>query len=80
MVRLTVDLIARSTSGYTKKCTDESMQHFLKRLSHLYLEDRSIDEIVSKVAKIWLPVLQIHISRYFSYASFSELHVHVVDF
>ena len=42
-----MDLIARGTSGYTKKKRDESMQHYLKRLTHLYLEDRNIDEIVS---------------------------------
>ena len=47
MVKLTMDLIARGTSGYTKKKRDESMQHYLKRLTHLYLEDRNIDEIVS---------------------------------
>ena len=47
MVKLTMDLIARGTSGYTKKKRDESMQHYLKRLTHLYLEGRHIDEIVS---------------------------------
>lgn len=46
MVKLTIDLIARGTSGYTKKKRDESMQHYLKRLTHLYLEDRCIDEVV----------------------------------
>lgn len=46
MVKLTLDLIARGTSGYTKKKRDESMQHYLKRLTHLYLEDRCIDEVV----------------------------------
>ncbi len=47
MVRLTADIIARGTSGYTKRAKDESIQHFLKRLTHLYLEDRGIDEVVS---------------------------------
>ncbi|CAH1772792.1 unnamed protein product [Owenia fusiformis] len=45
MVRLTIDLIARGTSGYTKKKRDESMEHFLKKITHLYLEDRGIDEV-----------------------------------
>ncbi|XP_078318376.1 protein phosphatase 1 regulatory subunit 42-like isoform X8 [Crassostrea virginica] len=45
MVKLTIDLIARGTSGYTKKKRDESMQQYLKRLTHLYLEDRCIDEV-----------------------------------
>lgn len=45
MVKLTLDLIARGTSGYTKKKRDESMQQYLRRLTHLYLEDRSIDDV-----------------------------------
>ena len=45
MVRLTIDLIARGTSGYTKKKREESMPSYLKRLTHLYLEDKKIDEI-----------------------------------
>lgn len=47
MVRLNIDMIARGTSGYTKKKREESMNQYLKRLTHLYLENRSIDEIVS---------------------------------
>lgn len=47
MVKLTIDLIARGTSGYTKKKRDESMHQYLKRLTHLYLEDRCIDEVVT---------------------------------
>lgn len=47
MVRLTMDLISRGTSGYTKKKRDEDIQHYLKRLTHLYLEGKFIDEIVS---------------------------------
>lgn len=46
MVKLTIDLIARGTSGYTKKKRDESMSQYLRRLTHLYLEDRNIDEVV----------------------------------
>ena len=46
MVRLTLDLIARGTSGYTVKRRDENIQCYVKRLTHLYLENRNIDEIV----------------------------------
>ena len=46
MVRLNVDIIARGTSGYTKKNRDESMQHYLRRLSHLYLDSRGIHDVV----------------------------------
>ena len=47
MVKLSIDLIARGTSGYTKKKRDEDMDQYLKRLTHLYLEGRCIDEVVS---------------------------------
>ncbi|XP_012937962.1 protein phosphatase 1 regulatory subunit 42 [Aplysia californica] len=45
MVKLTMDLIARGTSGYTKKKRDENMQHYVRRLTHLYLENKGIDDI-----------------------------------
>ncbi|KAL5016480.1 hypothetical protein ScPMuIL_006069 [Solemya velum] len=45
MVRLTIDLIARGTSGYTKKKRDETVQQYVRRLTHLYLEDRNIDDV-----------------------------------
>lgn len=45
MVKLTLDFIARRTSGYTKKKREESMDHYLRRLTHLYLEDKHIDDI-----------------------------------
>lgn len=45
MVKLTLDLIARGTSGYTKKKRDESVEQYVKRLTHLYLEDKSIDDV-----------------------------------
>ncbi|CAD5117782.1 DgyrCDS6533 [Dimorphilus gyrociliatus] len=45
MVRLNIDMIARGTSGYTKKKREESMNQYLRRLTHLYLENRSIDEV-----------------------------------
>lgn len=46
MVKLTIDLISRGTSGYTKKKRDETMQQYLRRLTHLYLESKGIDEVV----------------------------------
>ena len=50
MVKLNAELIARGTSGYTKKKRDEGIQHYMRRLTHLYLEDRNIDDVVSIVA------------------------------
>lgn len=49
MVRLTSELIARGTSGYIKRRRDEGVGHFMKRVTHLYLEDKNIDEVVSCV-------------------------------
>ncbi|XP_041357135.1 protein phosphatase 1 regulatory subunit 42-like isoform X3 [Gigantopelta aegis] len=50
MVKLTIDLIARGTSGYTKKKRDETMPQYLRRLTHLYLEDKNIDEVGEDLA------------------------------
>lgn len=50
MVKLTIDLIARGTSGYTKKKRDESMSQYLRRLTHLYLENRNIDEVSDELS------------------------------
>ncbi|GFN81415.1 protein phosphatase 1 regulatory subunit 42-like [Plakobranchus ocellatus] len=40
-----MDLIARGTSGYTKKKRDETLQQYIRRLTHLYLENKNIDDI-----------------------------------
>lgn len=47
MVRLTTDLLLRCASSYVKKQRDESRKHYLRRLTHLHLEDRNIEEVVS---------------------------------
>ena len=47
MVKVTMDLIARGTSGYTKKKREENIQQYIRRLTHLYLENKGIDDIVS---------------------------------
>jgi protein phosphatase 1 regulatory subunit 42 len=75
MVKLTIDLIARGTSGYTKKKRDESVENYLKRLTHLYLEDRSIDEIVSTKTKMSQNILfcfQSNVSSYYVILSESK--------
>lgn len=46
MVKLTMDLIGRGTSGYARKKKDETLQQFLRRLTHLYLENKNITEVV----------------------------------
>ncbi|XP_076462542.1 protein phosphatase 1 regulatory subunit 42-like isoform X2 [Babylonia areolata] len=50
MVRLTAELMAKSSSGYTKKKKEESAQSFAKRLTHLYLESKGITEVSDDLA------------------------------
>uniref|UniRef100_A0A0L8GZE5 Uncharacterized protein n=1 Tax=Octopus bimaculoides TaxID=37653 RepID=A0A0L8GZE5_OCTBM len=45
MVKPKVNLIASGTSKYSQKKRDESVYHYLKRLSHLHLEGKNLTEI-----------------------------------
>lgn len=45
MVKLNINLILSGVSGNTKKMRDESISHFLSRLTHLHLQERQLDEI-----------------------------------
>ena len=45
MVRLTVDYIVKN-NGNTKLKRDETTEQYLKRITHLYMSERNIDEIV----------------------------------
>ncbi|CAF0727981.1 unnamed protein product [Brachionus calyciflorus] len=47
MVRLTVDLITKNGPGHNKRRPDESVQHYLNRLTHLNLQEKSIDKLES---------------------------------
>ncbi|XP_076807369.1 protein phosphatase 1 regulatory subunit 42-like [Clavelina lepadiformis] len=44
MVRLTADYIARC-NGHTKRKRDEPTNHYLKRITHLYMAERNIEAI-----------------------------------
>lgn len=46
MVRLTVDLIARSKNRLKSK-RNVSIQHYLKKLTHLNFANRNVDDIVN---------------------------------
>ena len=48
MGKLTPGLIVRSSSGYTVKFRNETADHYLKRLTHVFLEGKSLDDVVSK--------------------------------
>ncbi|CAF1476105.1 unnamed protein product [Rotaria magnacalcarata] len=45
MVKLTPDLIAKQAPGHNKRRADESVEHYLSRLTHLPFQDRAIDSI-----------------------------------
>ena len=46
MVKITPELLTKCPSRTNKK-KGESQQQYLKRLTHVYLAEKSIDEIVS---------------------------------
>lgn len=46
MVRLTIDMITKCSPSQNKRRADESVHHYLNRLTHIYYQDRAIDEII----------------------------------
>jgi hypothetical protein len=46
MVKLTAEMITKSIAGQNKRRPDESASHYLNRLTHIYLQEKNIDEIV----------------------------------
>lgn len=46
MVKLTAELIAKQTPGHNKRRADETVEHYLSRLTHLPFQNRGIDSIV----------------------------------
>ncbi|CAF2438380.1 unnamed protein product [Rotaria sp. Silwood2] len=45
MVKLTPDLIAKQTPGHNKRRADETVEHYLSRLTHLPFQNRGIDSL-----------------------------------
>ena len=48
MVKITQEMLAKVPS-HTKRSRDETLQHYLRRLTHLYFAEKNIDSIVSPV-------------------------------
>ena len=46
MGKITLEMLAKSPS-HTKKRRDETVQQYVRRLTHLYFSEKNIDEIVS---------------------------------
>jgi len=46
MGKITLEMIAKSPS-HTKRRRDETVQQYVRRLTHLYFSEKNIDEIVS---------------------------------
>lgn len=64
MVRLTREMVARGTSGYMKRRRDETFDQFMSRLTHLYLENKGLSEIVSFAGLFWSVVVVASKSRF----------------
>ncbi len=47
MVRLSTDLIVKLSINHNKRKSDESVTQYLSRITHLYLQSKSIDDLVS---------------------------------
>ncbi len=47
MVKLTIELITKSHFSNQKKKIEENFNQYLNRITHFYLQDKYIDEIVS---------------------------------
>ena len=60
MVKITLELVAKCPSQ-TKKKKSETPQQYLKRLTHVYLAEKCIDEIVSiiSVFRLIMPVYML---------------------
>ena len=50
MGKITLEMLAKSPS-HTKKRRDETVQQYVRRLTHLYFYEKNIDEIVSRTVK-----------------------------
>lgn len=50
MGKITLEMLAKSPS-HTKKRRDETVQQYVRRLTHLYFSEKNIDEIVSRSEK-----------------------------
>ena len=73
MVKLTAGLIVRSSSGYSTKFRNETVDHYLKRLTHVYLERKSLDDIVSNT------VLLNFIKTYIKYFHFKHWYCYIEE-
>jgi hypothetical protein len=49
MVKLIADLIAKQSPGHNKRRADETVEHYLSRLTHLPFQNRGIDSIVVSI-------------------------------
>jgi protein phosphatase 1 regulatory subunit 42 len=47
MVKLTIDMVAKLGPGHNKRRPDETVEHYLNRITHMYLQEKHIEEIVS---------------------------------
>ncbi|PAA77177.1 hypothetical protein BOX15_Mlig000410g1 [Macrostomum lignano] len=51
MVLVTLELMARASTGFHKKRHDETLEQFARRVTHLYLENKSIDDVGDDISQ-----------------------------
>ena len=51
MVKLSIEMITKLGPGHNKRRSDETTTHYLNRLTHIYLQEKHIEEIVSQTKK-----------------------------
>lgn len=66
MGKITLEMLAKSPS-HTKKRKDETVQQYVRRLTHLYFSEKNIDEIVSRY------VISVKFHRLFDSGSIGNL-------
>ncbi len=61
MVKLTIEMITKQAPGQNKRRPDESVTHYLNRLTHIYYQDKSIDEVVSEFFVVYFIFYKINL-------------------
>ena len=63
MVKITQDLLLKYAS-HSKKRSNESSSEYLKRLTHVYFQEKNLDEIVSDIMIIIIKPSMIYFKMY----------------
>lgn len=65
MVKLSVEMIAKLGPGFNKRRPDETVDHYLSRLTHIYLQEKHIDGIVINLSTLISSYSWIYFTLFF---------------